>query len=298
MSTKTGARPPSCFQRQKIKHNVDTKIDLPYYQELQDFTKDLPKIEIGHARKPPPPIELTPGPGDYDPPPSEKDTRISHKIVETPRYQERSITAGIDFINNRVFPRVLKTSIGVRDGKHFYSSNELMTPSYFTHSSFENRPITIGNKIPIKDETASPGPKYKITAVKPRAPAFTMSGPKRRTLWMYPDGDSDAPPPATYDLAPLSQGVGYTIGHRSRCGKQKKFSLIPIGTFIAKVDASIPQQEAEEFIAQHKEVREMIEFALNSTLKEKPQNVKQFLFDLFTQYQEKHGLKKKKSKYL
>lgn len=296
MSNKVVARPPSCFSRQKMKHNVETKLDIPYYQELQDFTKETPKIEIGCPRKPPPPIEITPGPGDYDPPPSEKDTRIPHKIVETPRYQERSITSEIDFINNRVFPRIVKTSIGVRDGKHFYSSNENLTPSYFTHSSFESKPITIGIKIPIKDETASPGPKYKVTPVKRRAPAFTMSGPKRHAVWMYPDGDGDAPPPASYDLSPLSPGIGFTIGNRSR-GKQKSFFLIPLGTFIAKVDASINKKDAENFVNEHKEVREMVEFALNSTLKEKPKNVKQFLFDLFLKYQEDHGYKKKKSKF-
>ena len=288
--------PPSCYLRQKVKRKKEV-IDLPFYCELEDFTKSTPTIKIGCSRKPPPPIEESPGPGDYEIPAAPKSTKIPHKICDTPTLTREPITSNIDFLTKRVFPRRLNTTIGERDNKHFYTVNDFPTVSYFTHSSMQSHPVTIGHKIPRSFETDSPGPaKYSPICDVHKGPAYSLAGPKRRHDWMNIDADN-APPPCSYEPAPLSKGIGFTFGDKSRsrsamARKRKPYYLLTLGTFIVHVDASIPQKDAEKYLSKHKEVREIAEFTINLALATKPKDPIAFIHDYFKSLQPEKPKKK------
>lgn len=278
--------PPSCYAMQKVKRRKET-IDLPYYCELEDFTKNSKGCKIGSSRPPPKKIISTPGPGEYDYPAAPKSTKIPHKIVDSDPIQRENPTINADFYTKRTFPIIRKATIGELDGKHFYSNNEVPSISYFTHSSLSCHPQTIGEKIEIRYSTPQPGPgMYTPTVQKRRPPAFTLAGPKRRCDWMNIEAD-DAPPPGIYDPRPVTTSIGFTFGERSLTSyakKRKPFFLLPLGTFIAEVDATIPQKEAREYCESHREVQEMAELAINAALSAKPDNPREFLFEFFSHF--------------
>lgn len=215
-------RPTSLLARQLRRPHTANPGDIDFYVGVSEFGKDAPKIAIGSSRRPPKPPPETPGPGFYDPPMAPKDTRIKIKLSESPqRTPRRPLTANVDYIDAREFPRIRQKCIGVRDGFSYIQPGDGPPCRYIAPSELSHRAHRIANRDKpfyyddLKNNT--PGPeRYSPRSNLAKAPQCQLLGPKYRADWLT---ESEVtPPPNLYNPRRVSEtrAPQYSIGAKSR----------------------------------------------------------------------------------
>ena len=275
--------------RRPIRRKIATKMsDIDFYIGVGDFGKTSTKIGIGYSRKEEKPPPESPGPGQYDPPPHPISSALSHRITTSHETIRDCMTTNIDYIEYRVFPEPHDFSIGSRQNLTIDYIVDSPSPSYFNTSCFAKPKISIGSKIPQKPLNNNPGPSaYKINEEQayPRSPAYTLSGPQYRDDWITTH--QETPSPGDYNPhRPVTLIPSWTLGKRSRYSKKRKVfeELTPfaVGTFVVKLDSSIPVEEAQAYVENHPELKTLIHDIFKAIYESKPSNTKQFLTDFFT----------------
>lgn len=262
---------------------------------ISNFGKDAPKIAIGCSRPKPVFPDQTPGPGHYDPGDPGESRRIPHQIS---KYQERTmknVTANIDYINYRVFPSTIGTTIPKTSHQEYFSfDKDIPGPSFNPPSTLTSK----GHKIePIRVERspgeAAPGPGYYNPVFDQTKPAYVSK--TTRNTDHFPG--STTPGPGHYNPnfdAQLTVQPKFTIGSKVRNKRRRKNDppevpkgkLIGVAQFVFPLDPSMDEDEVFRYIASHPALKFVVNEIMDYVLVNKPEDPIKFIYDLFAEEKE------------
>ena len=281
-------RPSTIFSRQPRRQYTTTAADIDFYVGVSEFGKDAPKIAIGSSRKPPKPPPETPGPGFYDPPDAPKDSRIKIRLSETPKPNpRRPLTANVDYINAREFPRVLQKCIGVRDGFSYIQPGEGPPCRYMAPSQLSHQTHRIANKAKpfyyddLRKNT--PGPERYTPLTKNRAQArqCQLLGPKYRDDWLTETEVTPAPDYYNPRRVSEARAPQFSFGSKSRKKKGKKLTPFAIDQVIVNLEGDISVEEAREYVVKHPVLKKVVREIMSVIRQIKPAHPLEFLRNYF-----------------
>ena len=279
-----------------------------------NFGKDAKKITIGCSRRDARPAQAIPGPGAYNPPAQPLSHRlrtgISNYLPET-NYQ--TLTSEIDFRQKRIFPESLHTPrVGERDHyRDWWILNHNPASFYVEKSNFAGgRTHMIQGRHGEAKKDTNPGPgsynaleSFKMVSDFTRSTHLLM-GNERRGHWMVSEKN-----PSPADYSPNKNNVlvhepSYTIGSRSRPNKRREMSrkrngspssnakcpMIGIDVFVVRLDPSIDENEARDYIRSHPDLKTVLHEVIEEILDVKPIAPVGFMRDYFIELKKEMGI--------
>ncbi|EAX98139.1 hypothetical protein TVAG_332490 [Trichomonas vaginalis G3] len=175
-----------------------------------DFGNHSPHWTIGCPRSDPPVPPETPGPGQYNIPVVGITRNCSSAIGHRSETNYATITSGVDYRSNRVFPEIRRSTIGASTNVHFYDRDETPAPTYVPPGLTPQK-ITIGQKYQERSLDYNVGPAdYTPVAIDlPNLPAYSFPRAqlvKRGLNDNRPcpglDSTSETPGPGSYNVVP------------------------------------------------------------------------------------------------
>ena len=280
-----------------------------------NFGKDAKKITIGCSRRDPRPSQAIPGPGAYNPPSQPLSHRLRTGISNyRPEKDYTTMTSHIDFREKRIFPEALHSvRVGERDNyRDWWILNQNPASFYVEKKqigSDKTHMIQSRHGEPKRDTNPGPGSYEALKSFK-MVNDFTRSthllmGNERRGHWMVTEHN-----PSPADYSPNKDNIlvhepSYTIGNRSRPNKRRELNrkrngspssgnrqsgMIGIDVFIVRLDPSINEDEARDYIRSHPDLKTILHEVIEEILETKPAAPVGFMRDYFIELKKEMGI--------
>lgn len=223
--SKAGSDGPKVAIRPKTSMDSSRREKNPGYEynSHDNIGKDAPKYTMPKAHASRRKDNGVPGPGSYDPDPyMSEEVRKIHTGFHIKPSSRRINAVDPPLENVRRYPELKKKTIGLRTELHDRDIATLDAPMFMPDSSLERRSLTIGKKLPTKQNGQTPGP----TDYFPENPnnrsvtGFSVKGPSARDDWL--PKDLSVPGPGSYTITTERSGKNWTIGNKSRLSGTRK----------------------------------------------------------------------------
>ncbi|OHS93316.1 hypothetical protein TRFO_11950 [Tritrichomonas foetus] len=265
-----------------------------------NFGKDAKKITIGMSRPEPKQSIFMPGPGAYDPPRQPLSHRFRTAISNYyPEKDFSTLTSEIDYRSERQFPETRPMTVGTRPNRALWDVINSPPPNYINKRPFADVP---SHKIQSRHGVAKiepfPGPgTYDPTPVNEFVhTTHLVMGNERRGHWMVNENN-----PSPADYSPEKKNIlvkepGFTIGSKSRRNKRRernqspKKATIGIDVFLVKIDPSINEAEAREYVKSHPDLKYVLHEVIEEILEKKPAAPVGYMRDYFIEKKKEMGI--------